>query len=57
MSKKECPSCAMKVDAKAEVCPVCAYEFPSSVKSSPLVAIILLLIFVLLGLGAWRFLF
>ena len=28
MKKKECPSCAMMVDAKSQVCPVCEYEFP-----------------------------
>jgi hypothetical protein len=26
--KKECPSCAMQVDANSKVCPICAYEFP-----------------------------
>src|SRR5574337_234539 len=29
MKKKECPSCAMPVDEKSKVCPVCGYEFPS----------------------------
>lgn len=28
MKKKECPSCAMDVDEKLKVCPVCGYEFP-----------------------------
>jgi RNA polymerase subunit RPABC4/transcription elongation factor Spt4 len=27
MKKKECPSCAMDIDAKSKVCPICAYEF------------------------------
>lgn len=25
---KECPSCALEVDASEEVCPYCSYEFP-----------------------------
>jgi hypothetical protein len=25
---KECPSCALDVEAAAEVCPYCQYEFP-----------------------------
>jgi predicted amidophosphoribosyltransferase len=29
MEKKECPGCAVEVDANAEVCPICGYEFPS----------------------------
>ena len=27
MKKKECPSCAMEVDARATLCPICGYEF------------------------------
>jgi len=27
MTKKECPSCAMEIDADAKVCPICSYEF------------------------------
>ena len=27
MKQKECPSCAMKVDAQSKECPVCGYEF------------------------------
>ncbi|GIV58604.1 MAG: zinc ribbon domain-containing protein [Bacteroidetes bacterium] len=26
--QRECPSCALDVDAAAEVCPYCGYEFP-----------------------------
>lgn len=29
MKKKECPACAMNIDAQSMVCPVCGYEFPS----------------------------
>ncbi len=47
MKKKECPSCAMEVDAKATICPVCGYEFPVQNKTYILVAIILLLVAVL----------
>jgi RNA polymerase subunit RPABC4/transcription elongation factor Spt4 len=28
MKTKECPACAMEVDADAEACPICGYEFP-----------------------------
>ena len=30
MTERECPSCAMPVDADAAVCPVCGYEFPQA---------------------------
>ncbi|WP_293013350.1 hypothetical protein [Mongoliibacter sp.] len=48
MKKKECPSCAMEVDDKADVCPICQFEFP---KRNPLyqwLAIILALFFLLM---------
>ena len=51
MGKKECPACAMEVDADAEVCPICGYEFPRqplSVKIAAWVMIVLLLIWFLL---------
>lgn len=28
MKKKECPGCAVEVDADHDVCPICGYEFP-----------------------------
>ncbi|HMJ68221.1 MAG TPA: zinc ribbon domain-containing protein [Cyclobacteriaceae bacterium] len=28
--KKECPACAMEVDADSKVCPICGYEFTRS---------------------------
>jgi hypothetical protein len=28
--KKECPSCAMEIDADSKVCPICSYEFAES---------------------------
>jgi hypothetical protein len=30
MKKKECPSCAMEIDARLTVCPICGYEFTDS---------------------------
>ncbi len=43
--KKECPSCAMEIDIKAEDCPICGYEFP---KSSPLLTWVAVLLIVAL---------
>ncbi|WP_200979392.1 hypothetical protein [Echinicola sp. 20G] len=48
MKTKECPSCAMEVDVKANTCPICKYEFP---KRSPIyqwVAILLAILFILM---------
>jgi predicted amidophosphoribosyltransferase len=45
---KECPSCAMDIDPKAEFCPICEYHFP---KTNPLyqwVAILLAILMLLL---------
>ncbi len=28
----ECPSCALDVEGKPEVCPYCGYEFPGKAK-------------------------
>jgi RNA polymerase subunit RPABC4/transcription elongation factor Spt4 len=47
MKKKECPSCAMEVDIKAKVCPVCKYEFPSIPVWISVLAILLLLVILL----------
>ena len=33
MKTKECPGCAMDVDAKSDECPICEYEFPKQSKS------------------------
>ncbi|HMT28580.1 MAG TPA: hypothetical protein PKD91_04800 [Bacteroidia bacterium] len=46
MKKKECPSCAMMIHDKADVCPICGYEFPKRNKIISLVAIILLVVIV-----------
>ena len=43
---KECPSCALDVEADAEVCPYCNYEFPrqkSTVKTLAWLMALLLL--------------
>lgn len=54
MRKKECPSCAMQVDSKLEICPVCEYEFPDNAGSGAyrtVIAILLLILF--LGMIFW----
>lgn len=45
MKKKECPSCAMEIDASCEICPICGYEFPVKKKLPLWIAIILIVIF------------
>ncbi len=45
--KKECPSCAMKIDKAAKTCPVCGYEFPRPNRLFQFIAIFLLLLFLL----------
>ncbi|WP_420386390.1 zinc ribbon domain-containing protein [Roseivirga sp.] len=44
---KECPSCAMEIDADAQVCPICQYEFPKQSKVSVWVAVFLIILFLL----------
>ena len=46
MKKKECPSCAMEVDAKSIECPVCGYEFPARKGAFQWVALLLALMFI-----------
>lgn len=51
MEKKECPGCAMEVDASAEICPICGYEFPrrrTSVQIAAWIMIALMLAWFLL---------
>lgn len=51
MSQKECPGCAVEVDRKSKVCPICGYEFPEqpiSVKIMALLMAILLLLWLVL---------
>lgn len=53
--KKECPSCAMEVDAGSNVCPICSYEFTEGHSSkNRLLAILLIIAFLL---SAFYFLF
>ena len=48
MKTKECPSCAMNVNTKSKVCPICAYEFTdANSQGIKWVAIILALLFLL----------
>jgi len=50
MSKtKECPGCAMEVDANADVCPICEYDFPRQSIATQ-VAVFFLIILMLLWL-------
>ena len=41
---KECPSCALDVDAEAEVCPYCNYEFPVQKTSRTVMAWVMALL-------------
>jgi RNA polymerase subunit RPABC4/transcription elongation factor Spt4 len=46
MKKKECPSCAMEIDASSKQCPICNYEFPSTHAGLKWVALLLALMFI-----------
>jgi RNA polymerase subunit RPABC4/transcription elongation factor Spt4 len=49
-NKKECPSCAMEIEAGSKECPICGYEFPQQNKTYhwiALVLVVLLLLFLL----------
>jgi len=45
MKTKECPSCAMQIDAGSKHCPVCNYEFPKTNTSLKWAALALALLF------------
>ena len=45
MKTKECPSCAVDIDSKETVCPVCGYEFPGQRSFLKPVALLLLILF------------
>lgn len=47
MKKKECPSCAMEIDAKSKECPICGYEFADYSSGVKWVALLLALLFLL----------
>lgn len=48
MKTKECPSCAMQVDAKSKLCPICQYEFTQTNRTWQVVALLLVLLFIYL---------
>ena len=39
---KECPGCAMEIDADETVCPICQYEFPQQKSNNVWVGLMLL---------------
>lgn len=43
MKKRECPSCAMMVEATRKTCPICQYEFPEQGSIIKWIAILLIL--------------
>ncbi|MBP1589354.1 MAG: hypothetical protein ILO10_04070 [Kiritimatiellae bacterium] len=48
---RECPSCGVRVPANENRCPICHYPFPvksTLSRSAPLIALVLLLIFLAL---------
>lgn len=47
MKKKECPSCAMEIDAKSKECPICGYEFPAFSRGIQWVAVLLIVLMLL----------
>ncbi|HOO09884.1 MAG TPA: hypothetical protein PKW06_08095 [Cyclobacteriaceae bacterium] len=47
MKTKECPSCAMEVDPKSKVCPICGYEFAEYGTGLKWVAILLIVLILL----------
>jgi len=47
MKAKECPSCAMLIDERSRVCPICNYEFPVRQPLLKWIAIILLILIIL----------
>jgi predicted amidophosphoribosyltransferase len=50
MKQKECPSCAMNIDADEKVCPICGYEFPKENPLFKILIILLVIVFVKLQL-------
>lgn len=45
MKTKECPSCAMDVDGKSKVCPICNYEFVGQPAGVRWIALLLFALF------------
>ncbi len=49
--KRECPSCAMEIDADSDVCPICGYDLPrqrTSVKWAALLMLLLAILYLVL---------
>lgn len=44
---KECPGCAVEVDADADTCPICKYDFPRSSRWLQLTAWLMLILVIL----------
>ncbi|NJN42993.1 MAG: hypothetical protein HC811_12950 [Flammeovirgaceae bacterium] len=44
---KECPSCAMKIEATSEECPVCGYQFQNYGSWVKWLAILMVIVFIL----------
>lgn len=53
MKTKECPSCAMDIDERAKVCPVCQYEFAGTSSGMRIAVILLAVLLLLLSLFSW----
>lgn len=47
MKTKECPSCAMEVDAGSKTCPVCQYEFAEIRSNYKWIAVFLIVVLLL----------
>jgi len=43
-NKKECPGCAVPIDADADVCPICGYEFPKQPLSVKVMAVLMIIL-------------
>lgn len=47
MKTKECPSCAMEINSKDKICPICGYEFAEYSTAFKWIAILLIILFIL----------
>lgn len=43
---RECPSCALEIDAQADVCPYCGYDLPQEKQVWKIVAVVVALLLV-----------
>jgi len=55
---KECPNCAVEIEDRATVCPICRYDFPAraALPWKPVAILLLVVILVPLIWGAIRLL-